>query len=85
MGLAGERFDAVVLNPPRAGVPGDLVKAVAKLAPSRIVYVSCNPATLARDLARFALSGYRAADVVPIDMFPQTFHIETVARLEWSS
>ena len=73
--------DIVVFNPPRAGLPKELVETTARLAPSRMIYVSCNPATLARDLSRFAARGYLTTDVAPFDMFPHTFHIETVARL----
>lgn len=78
----GGRADVVVLNPPRAGIPEGLVGVTASLGPSRIVYVSCDPSTLARDLARFARQGYVTTDVAPFDMFPHTFHVETVARLE---
>lgn len=76
------RPDVVVLDPPRAGLHTRVVARVAELAPDRIVYVSCNPATLARDLKDFAGHGWRTAEVTPYDMFPHTPHIECVARLE---
>jgi 23S rRNA (uracil1939-C5)-methyltransferase len=76
------RPDVVVVDPPRAGLHPRVVARVAELAPTRIVYVSCNPATLARDLKDFAAFGWRAAEVTPYDMFPHTPHIECVARLE---
>ena len=82
MAGAGERFEAIVANPPRAGLPETLVDSVSRLGAERIVYVSCNPATLARDLARFAHRGDRTSDVAPFDMFPHTYHLETAARLE---
>lgn len=82
MAAAGERYDAIVVNPPRAGLPADLIGAVSRLSATRIVYVSCNPATLARDLARFEARGYVTTDVAPFDMFPHTYHVETVARLQ---
>ena len=80
--LRGGRFDVVVVNPPRSGLPKDVTEAVSRLAPCRVVYVSCNPATLARDLGRFSRSGYKTTEIAPFDMFPHTYHIETVARLE---
>lgn len=76
----GVRFDTVVIDPPRAGATG-AVEALAAFGAERVVYVSCDPATLARDVARFATHGYRLARVQPIDLFPQTFHVETVAEL----
>ena len=76
------RPDVVVVDPPRAGLHPRVVARVAELAPRRVVYVSCNPATLARDGADFAARGYRIAEVEPFDMFPHTPHIECVARLE---
>ncbi|RMG43128.1 MAG: 23S rRNA (uracil-5-)-methyltransferase RumA, partial [Acidobacteria bacterium] len=77
----GERFDAVVANPPRAGLDRDVPARLARLAPGRLVLVSCHPATLARDLARLAEQGFRAQAVAAVDMFPQTAHLELVARL----
>jgi 23S rRNA (uracil1939-C5)-methyltransferase len=72
--------DAMIIDPPRAGMHEDVVRRVLELAPERIVYVSCNPATQARDLA--ILSGaYRISEVQPVDMFPHTFHIENVVAL----
>ena len=76
------RPDVVVVDPPRAGLHPRVVARVAELGPSRIVYVSCNPATLARDLKDFAALGWRVSEVTPYDMFPHTPHIECVTRLE---
>lgn len=81
--LAGEgvRADAVVADPPRAGFHPKALQTLAGLAPPTIVYVSCNPATLARDAGELVRHGYRLEWVQPVDMFPQTPHIEAVARL----
>jgi 23S rRNA (uracil1939-C5)-methyltransferase len=78
----GIRAEVVVADPPRAGFHPKALRAVLALAPGRIVYVSCNPATLARDLATLRAGGYRLTAVQPLDMFPHTPHIEVVARLE---
>lgn len=79
--------DAVVIDPPRKGVDEKLLSQLLKLAPTRIIYVSCNPATLARDLMRFfqmqeeAGVKYGIKKICPVDMFPQTTHVETVVLL----
>jgi len=78
---AGERFDAVTANPPRAGLGPDLPRAIAALAPRCVVLVSCHPATLARDLRAFAAAGFEAAEIAAVDLFPQTPHLEALVRL----
>ncbi|MBF0201469.1 MAG: class I SAM-dependent RNA methyltransferase, partial [Desulfamplus sp.] len=78
--LAG-RCDVMVIDPPRAGMHKDVVSRVLLMSPKRIVYVSCNPATLARDISMLA-PVYRTLEIQPVDMFPHTFHIESVALLE---
>ena len=77
-----ERPDVVVLDPPRAGLGEEGAALLARLTPARIVYVSCDPVTLARDLRVLVASGYRVRAMHMVDLFPQTFHIETVVRLE---
>ena len=77
----GVSADVAVCDPPRAGFHPKALAALATLAPGRIVYVSCNPATLARDVGDLARSGYRVEWVQPVDMFPHTPHIEVVAHL----
>ncbi len=73
--------DVVVVDPPRAGLGGNLVADIAEMSPKKVVYVSCNPATLARDLALFEKLGYSAISVTAIDMFPRTPHVESVVLL----
>ena len=77
-----ERPEVVVLDPPRAGLGSEGAALLARIAPERVVYVSCDPVTLARDLRVLVGSGYRVGGVHLVDLFPQTFHIETVVRLE---
>ncbi len=77
----GVQPDVVVVDPPRKGCDESLVATVAEMAPRRVVYVSCDPATLARDLARFAQRGYVTRAVQPVDLFPRTAHCENVATL----
>ncbi|MET8866565.1 class I SAM-dependent RNA methyltransferase, partial [Nonomuraea sp. NPDC004580] len=76
-----ERADIVVVDPPRAGLGREVVDRVGALEPLRIVYVSCDPATLARDLAWFRDHGYPLADLRAFDAFPMTHHVECVALL----
>jgi 23S rRNA (uracil1939-C5)-methyltransferase len=73
------QISKAVLDPPRGGCKPDTVHALLRLAPERIVYVSCDPTTLARDGVLLREGGYRLVEVQPIDMFPQTYHVETVS------
>jgi 23S rRNA (uracil1939-C5)-methyltransferase len=76
-------LDVVIADPPRAGLHPDVVQALRQLHAPRLVYVSCNPSTLARDLQLLCRDGlYALVQVQPVDMFPHTYHVETVARLE---
>ena len=79
---AGEHIDVVFMDPPRAGSDEAFLSSVVTLAPDRVVYVSCNPETLERDLEYLSQHGYKAKGIVPVDMFPWTTHVETVVRLE---
>lgn len=75
-------FDRVVLDPPRRGCAPEVLQALARLQPERIVYVSCHPGTLARDCKQLAAAGYRVTSAEVIDMFPHTHHVESIVRLE---
>jgi len=75
------RPDVIIVDPPRAGMHPDVVKTILQAAPKRIVYVSCNPATQARDMEMMS-ADYQITDVQPVDMFPHTYHVENVCRLE---
>ena len=77
----GEKPDAVVVDPPRKGLSPEVIDAVCGMAPERVVYVSCDPATQARDLKRFAEHGYAPVEAAAVDMFPRTSHVETVVQL----
>lgn len=71
----------MTVDPPRAGLSSSMRRELLALAPQNVIYVSCNPQTLARDLAELRNNGYRIASVTPVNMFPATKHIETVASL----
>jgi 23S rRNA (uracil1939-C5)-methyltransferase len=72
------KFDVVILNPPRKGCDPALLETLTQKAPKKIIYISCDPATLARDLAAIRKNGYTIEEVQPFDMFPQTAHVESV-------
>ncbi|SFB15438.1 23S rRNA (uracil1939-C5)-methyltransferase [Lentibacillus halodurans] len=78
----GLRPDVIVVDPPRKGCDEELLKAMIDMEPKRIVYVSCNPSTLARDLGILEDGGYATQEVQPVDMFPQTHHVECVAQIQ---
>ena len=78
---AGERADVIFMDPPREGSTPQFIESVARMAPKRVVYVSCNPATLARDLELLTRKGYKVESSTPVDMFPHSEHIETVVLL----
>lgn len=77
----GESFDLVIMDPPRAGASLEFLRCLCELASERIVYVSCNPETLARDLSFLTRKGYKVRKIQPVDMFPHTEHVETVVLL----
>lgn len=77
----GERFDIVFADPPRAGCSKVFLEALIKLAPKRVVYISCNPETLARDMYSLTKNGYKTEMIQPVDMFPHTKHIECVVLM----
>jgi 23S rRNA (uracil1939-C5)-methyltransferase len=77
----GERPDVIVIDPPRKGCDAAVITTIAAMRPTRVVYVSCDPATLARDLKQFTAEDYNIEAVAPVDMFPGTAHVETVVLL----
>ena len=79
---ADKKYDVVILDPPRKGTTEELIKHIAKRGIERVVYISCGPDTLARDMAIFKKYGYSFGSVHPVDMFPVTGHVESVVRLE---
>jgi 23S rRNA (uracil1939-C5)-methyltransferase len=80
IGRGKDTFDAIALDPPRAGA-AEAIEGITKLAPKKLVYISCDPATLARDAARLVEAGYRAERAWPLDLMPQTSHVEVVMQL----
>ena len=78
---SGRWFNTVILDPPRSGA-SEAVADLCRLKPERIIYISCDPSTLARDCGQFAQCGYHVCDCIPVDMFPQTYHLESVTLLQ---
>jgi 23S rRNA (uracil1939-C5)-methyltransferase len=74
-------FDVAIIDPPRTGMEAEVIEAIANLKIKKIVYISCNPSTLARDIKRFSEKGYSTTKIQPIDMFPHTEHVECVALI----
>ena len=81
MAEKGKRADVVIMDPPRTGSDEAFLSSVVRLAPDKVVYVSCGPETLARDLKYLAKHGYRMKECTPFDLFPFTKHVETVCLL----
>ena len=80
---AGLKPDVIVVDPPRKGLAASLIESATKMQPKKVVYVSCNPATLVRDVQLFADQGYKVNQPIqPVDQFPQTTHVESVTVLE---
>lgn len=77
-----EEFENIIVDPPREGLKNEVIKALCKMRPKRLVYVSCNPSTFARDIKEFDKYNWNLIEVHPIDMFPQTHHIECVGLLK---
>lgn len=82
MAKHGQKADVVITDPPRAGCSPRFLRSLIKLAPKRIVYVSCDPDTLARDLNTLTRAGYKVVKIQPVDMFPHTNHVESVVCLK---
>lgn len=78
----GMKPDVIVIDPPRKGCSPEVIQTIGEMRPKRVVYVSCDPATLARDLKTFAEKGFQTRTVTPVDMFPRTAHVECVSLLE---
>ena len=81
MAARGESADVVFMDPPRSGSTEEFIDSVALMQPKRVVYISCGPDTLARDLRMFAKHGYKAKEAWPVDLFGWTGHVETVVGL----
>ena len=81
MAEQGEKLDVLFMDPPRSGSTEEFIRSAGRLAPSKIVYISCNPRTLGRDLELLEEQGYVCRKAVPVDMFPYTMDVETVCLL----
>ena len=81
MAQDGEKADVVIMDPPRSGSNEAFLSSVCRLSPNRIVYISCGPQSLARDLDYLTAHGYRTERIQPVDLFPMTVHVETVVLL----
>ena len=81
LGKEGIRPDVIIVDPPRKGLTPELIDTIVEMSPERVVYVSCDPATLARDLALFKEKDYSVKEITPVDMFPRTAHVETVVLI----
>jgi 23S rRNA (uracil1939-C5)-methyltransferase len=79
--VAAPSFGCVLLDPPRSGADAGVMRLLAEWVPDNIVYVSCDPQTLVRDLALLPVRDYRIAQITGLDLFPQTYHFETVVHL----
>ena len=77
-----EKIDSLIVDPPRAGLDKDLIKSIGKSGLKEIIYISCNPQTLARDINRFEKQGYELEKIKAVDMFPQTMHVEAIALIQ---
>ena len=73
--------DVIIIDPPRKGIDKSLVSTIVEMSPKRVVYVSCDPATMARDIALFESSDYSVKEITSVDMFPRTAHVETVVLM----
>jgi 23S rRNA (uracil1939-C5)-methyltransferase len=80
-----DQLDFVLLDPPRAGAESAVINGLLRLKPPRICYVSCDPATLARDLKKLVAGGYFVQALNAFDLFPQTHHVETVVHLKYNA
>jgi 23S rRNA (uracil1939-C5)-methyltransferase len=77
-----EKADVVFMDPPRSGSTPEFIESVDRLKPERVVYISCDPETLKRDLALFVKKGWKVRNIQPVDMFPNTKHVEVVSLLQ---
>ena len=83
MAQAGEKADVVIMDPPRSGSNEAFLSSVCRLSPNRIVYISCGPQSLARDLDYLTAHGYRTERIQPVDLFPMTVHVECVIMMQY--